>query len=301
MTDYLSLYDYLGKPAGGKIGQQVIKLAVDFNVPRNWRRIDNKVYKGNVLLYPKSFLDTLVFTETTVKLKNKRAIVVFSGGQDSVTCLHWALNRYEHVEAITFQYGQKHSIEITQAAEILQKNNVKQTVVNLDQSLGFLAESALLSHGNVSEINKYGLPSSFVPGRNGIFLYNAYIYGLKVGADALITGVCQTDFSGYPDCRRDFIDQLLKTMEMGVFGEANSGLQILTPLMYLNKAQTFKLAETENCLQEVVELSHTCYNGGRQYKFDWGYSNEKGTVEDPFCPACQLRANGWIEYKNMKK
>lgn len=233
-------------------------------------------------------------------MKNK-AIVVFSGGQDSTTCLHWALNRYKTVEAITFQYGQKHLIEVEQSKKILEKTGVKQIIVNLDQSLGFLAESALTSNGNVSEINKYGLPSSFVPGRNGIFLYNAYVYALKTGADSLVTGVCQTDYSGYPDCRRDFIDSLLNSMNLGVFGTTTTDFTIETPLMYLDKAATFKLAEDENCLEDIIELSHTCYNGQRLHKHEWGWSAEKGTEDDPFCPACQLRANGWNEFKNKYK
>jgi 7-cyano-7-deazaguanine synthase len=231
-------------------------------------------------------------------MKNK-AIVVFSGGQDSTTCLYWALNRYKEVEAITFQYGQKHSIEIEQSKKILEKTGVKQIIVNLDQSLVFLAESALTTNGDVNQINKYGLPSSFVPGRNGIFLYNAYVYALKTDADSLITGVCQTDYSGYPDCRRDFIDNLLEVMNIGVFGKKDSDLTIETPLMYLNKAETFKLAKDENCLEEIIELSHTCYNGQRLYQHEWGWSSEKGTEDDPFCPACQLRARGWEEFKKQ--
>jgi 7-cyano-7-deazaguanine synthase len=230
-------------------------------------------------------------------MKKGKAIVVFSGGQDSTTCLYWALNRYETVEAITFQYGQKHSIEVEQSIKILEKTGVKQVVVNLDQSLGYLAESALTSNGDVSQINKYGLPSSFVPGRNGIFLYNAYVYALKTNADALVTGVCQTDYSGYPDCRRDFVDLLLETMNLGVFGEKVSGLSIETPLMYLDKADTFKLALDEGCLDDVISLSHTCYNGERTYQHEWGFSSEQGTPEDPFCPACELRAKGWDEFK----
>jgi 7-cyano-7-deazaguanine synthase len=229
-------------------------------------------------------------------MKKGKAIVVFSGGQDSTTCLYWALNRYEEVEAITFQYGQKHSVEVEQSIKILEKTGVKQIIVNLDQSLGYLAESALTSNGDVSQTNKYGLPSSFVPGRNGIFLYNAYIYALKVEADSIITGVCQTDYSGYPDCRRDFIDALLESMEIGVFGDTRSGITIETPLMYLDKADTFRLAEEEGCLEEVIELSHTCYNGERLIKFPWGWSTELGSEDDPFCPACELRAKGWLEY-----
>lgn len=229
-------------------------------------------------------------------MKKGKALVVFSGGQDSTTCLYWALNRYEEVEAITFNYGQKHSIEVEQSVHILKNAGVKQIIVPLDQSLGYLAESALTSNGDVNKINKYGLPSSFVPGRNGIFLYNSYIYALKTGADALITGTCQTDYSGYPDCRREFIDKLLCSMNQGVFGTDEGPLSIETPLMYLTKAETFKLAEVEGCLDEVVDHSHTCYNGLRLYKHDWGWSGEMGTPEDPFCPACELRAKGWREY-----
>jgi 7-cyano-7-deazaguanine synthase len=228
-------------------------------------------------------------------MKQGKAIVVFSGGQDSVTCLHWAMNRFESVEAITFQYGQKHEIEIEQAKLILELEGVKQIIVPLDQSLGFLAESALTSNGDVSQINKYGLPSSFVPGRNGIFLYNAYVYALKTNADAIVTGVCQTDYSGYPDCRKEFIDLLIQAMAYGVFGETHLGPEIETPLMYLNKAQTFELAKKEGCLQQVIDLSHTCYNGKRTHNHEWGYSAESGKPEDPFCPACTLRKKGYEE------
>lgn len=231
----------------------------------------------------------------------KKAVVVFSGGQDSTTCLFWALKRYDEVEAISFDYGQKHSVELDQVRFILNKVGIKQTVISLNESLGKIAESALIgTEGDVSEINKYGLPSSFVPGRNGIFLYNSYIYALKIEADSIITGVCQTDYSGYPDCRRDFIDSLLKTMDLGVFGKESS-IQIETPLMYLTKAETFLLAEQEGCLDEVVELSHTCYNGMRVYRHDWGWSAERGTEDDPLCPACELRQKGWIEYQKIKK
>jgi 7-cyano-7-deazaguanine synthase len=221
-------------------------------------------------------------------MKKGKAIVVFSGGQDSTTCLYWALNRFEEVQAITFNYGQKHDIEIQQAAKILERVNVKQIIVDLNQSLGFLAESALFQSNSedVGKVNKYGLPSSFVPGRNGIFLYNAFVYALKVGADSIITGVCQTDYSGYPDCRREFINLLLDTMKAGVFGEKRHeqgvcDLTIETPLMYLTKAETFKLAKDEGCLNEVIVLSHTCYNGQRTFLHSWGWSSENG-YDTPF-------------------
>jgi 7-cyano-7-deazaguanine synthase len=225
-----------------------------------------------------------------------KAIVIYSGGQDSTTCLFWALNRYEKVVAISFKYNQKHLIELSQAKEIINKiGNVEHIVISLEDSLGVLAKSALIDvDGNVSEINKYGLPSSFVPGRNGIFIYNTYIYALKMEADSIITGVCQTDYSGYPDCRRLFVDSLLQTMDLGIFGEGkSSGIIIETPLMELTKAETFKLAKEENCLEQVIELSHTCYNGKREYKHAWGWSSEKeGEI---LCPACNLRAKGYYE------
>lgn len=229
-------------------------------------------------------------------MKKDRAIVVFSGGQDSTTCLFWALNRYSRVIAISFSYNQKHEIELLQARNIIDKvKNVEHVIISLKDSLGVLAESALTTvNGNVSEINKYGLPASFVPGRNGIFMYNAYIYALKTETDSIITGVCQTDYSGYPDCRRVFIDSLLSTMNLGVFGNTEDNKIIIeTPLMNLTKAETFKLAKEENCLEQVVELSHTCYNGKRLHKYDWGWSSEKpGEI---LCPACNLRAKGYQE------
>jgi 7-cyano-7-deazaguanine synthase len=232
-------------------------------------------------------------------MKNNKAIVVFSGGQDSTTCLYWALNRYKNVEAITFNYGQKHNIEIEQSKLILDKLGVKQTIVDLNHSLKKIADSALLGNkGDVSTINKYGLPSSFVPGRNGIFLYNTYVYALKSEADSIITGVCQTDYSGYPDCRDVFIQNLRKNMALGVFGNEDEGPIIETPLMFLDKADTFKLALDEGCLEEVIELSHTCYNGERIYKHEWGWSTEEGTMRDPLCPACELRAKGYYEFLN---
>lgn len=229
---------------------------------------------------------------------DKKALVIFSGGQDSTTCLYWALNKYKEVEAISFIYGQKHNIEIEQSKKILEKAGVKQTIVDLGTSLKILAESALTSNGDVSQKNKYGMSSSFVPGRNGIFLYNAYIYALKTNADVLVTGICQANVNVYPDCTRDYVDKLLEVMNIGVFATKESNIKIETPIVYLTKSEVFKLAENENCLNVVIEMSHTCYNGSRLYKHNWGWSSEKGTYDDPLCSACKLRENGWIEYIN---
>lgn len=343
-------------------------------------------------------------------MKQNKAVVIFSGGQDSTTCLYWALKRYDVVEAITFNYGQKHSIELDCAKAICEKENVKQTIIDIS-FLNTIVESALTSNGDVNEINKYGLPASFVPNRNQLFITLAHAYAQKIGALYLVTGVCETDYSGYFDCRQEFINQIETTCNIGSFGsqpsaewiagfiegegwfsrqsydtkegkkyypvfgveqtdkgvlvlmreffgtgsirknnmekrsplsrlqswtlkisgedcrlvynlmktrivtlrrkeqfgkweaehkkyfegdnqqisKSNLGdkwIKIHTPLMRLNKAETFALAKTENCLQEVIEMSHTCYNGDHSNKHDWGYGC--GT-----CPACTLRREGY--------
>lgn len=216
-----------------------------------------------------------------------KAIVIFSGGQDSTTCLYWAINKYKNVEAITFNYGQKHSIELEQSKIICNKENIKQTIIDIS-FLNTIVESALTSNGDVNKLNNKGLPSSFVPNRNQLFITMAHSYAQKINANILVTGVCQTDYSGYPDCRETFIKAIEWATNMG----SNSNIKIETPLMYLTKAQTFKLAEQENCLDEVIRLSHTCYNGNRTKEHDWGY----GCGE---CPACELRRKGWNEYNNV--
>jgi len=214
----------------------------------------------------------------------KKAVVIFSGGQDSTTCLFWALNRYDVVEAITFNYGQKHSIELECAKTICEKVNVKQTIIDIS-FLNTIVESALTSNGDVNVINDKGLPASFVPNRNQLFITLAHAYAQKIGAQTLVTGVCQTDFSGYPDCRLDFIQSIRSTTNLG----SASNIQIETPLMHLTKAETFKLAQDEKCLDEVIELSHTCYNGDRSKLHFWGY----GCGD---CPACLLREKGYLEF-----
>jgi 7-cyano-7-deazaguanine synthase len=214
----------------------------------------------------------------------KKAVVIFSGGQDSTTCLYWAKNKFESVEAITFNYGQKHSIELEQSQHICDAANVKQTIIDIS-FLNTIVESALTSNGNVNELNEKGLPSSFVPNRNQLFITLAHAYAQKIGAEALVTGVCQTDYSGYPDCREKFIEALQHVSNLG----SESNITIYTPLMHLTKAETFKLAKDLDVLYEVVHLSHTCYNGDREHLHYWGY----GCGE---CPACELRAKGYNEF-----
>lgn len=216
-----------------------------------------------------------------------KAVVIFSGGQDSTTCLYWAIQQAggrKNVEAITFAYGQKHAIEIEQSALICKKEKVRQTIIDIS-FLDTIVESALTSGGDVNKTNDKGLPASFVPNRNQLFITLAHSYAQKIGATDLVTGVCQTDYSGYPDCRIDFIQQIQKATNMG----SMSDISIHTPLMYLNKAETFKLANDLGCLKEVIELSHTCYEGDRDTHHLWGYGCGK-------CPACQLRAKGYAEY-----
>lgn len=220
-----------------------------------------------------------------------KALVILSGGQDSVTSLFWALGSAQQVEAITFYYGQNHSVEIDCARAVCMANNVKQKFVDIS-FLPQLVNSALTSNGDVNVLNEKGLPSSFVPNRNALFITLAHAYAQKIGADTLITGVCQTDYSGYPDCRLEFISILEKALNNG----SMSSISIATPLMFLTKAETFKLAEKLGRLEDVVEHSHTCYLGhrGAANRHFWGY----GCGE---CPACNLREKGYVEFLKEKK
>jgi 7-cyano-7-deazaguanine synthase len=214
-----------------------------------------------------------------------KAIVIFRGGQDSTTCLYWAKNRFKDVEAITFNYGQKHSVELDCAKKLCEKENIKQTLIDIS-FLNTIVESALTSDGDVNELNKKGLPSSFVPNRNQLFITLAHAYAQKIGAETLVTGVCQTDYSGYPDCRQEFIFDIQKATNLG----SDSKIVIRTPLMHLTKSETFQLAEKEGCLKQVIKLSHTCYNGKRDELHEWGYGCDD-------CPACELRKKGHKEFK----
>lgn len=221
----------------------------------------------------------------------KKAVVVFSGGQDSTTCLGWALKNFDEVEAITFNYGQKHSIELEQAKSICEKHGVNQTLIDIS-FLNTLVDSALTSNGDVNKTHprlKY-LPASFVPNRNALFLTLAHAYAQKIGAETLVTGVCETDFSGYPDCRNIFIESLQESLHLA----SDVLIKIETPLMYLDKADTFKMADDIGILNDVINLSHTCYNGDHKTKNEWGY----GCGE---CPACQVRKRGYEEYLNRYK
>ncbi|WP_442765011.1 7-cyano-7-deazaguanine synthase QueC [Sulfurospirillum cavolei] len=214
----------------------------------------------------------------------KKALVVFSGGQDSTTCLGWAKNRFDYVETITFDYGQKHRVEIAQAQNIAEILHVKNTLLSLD-AFSQLNDSALIdATQDISAHHKthINLPASFVPNRNAIFFTLAHAFAQKQGIEHLVIGVNQTDYSGYPDCREPFVKALELALNLG--SEAN--ITFHYPLMHLTKAQTFELSEVEGVLDLVIDESHTCYNGVHTHKHAWGY----GCGE---CPACMLRKQGF--------
>lgn len=215
-----------------------------------------------------------------------KAVVVFSGGQDSTTCLGWAKRYYREVECIAFRYGQKHDAELRAASAIAAELGVNIEYHDIP-SLQALGDSALTTGGDVTQKHHRNaeLPASFVPNRNALFLTIAHAYAQKVGANTIITGVCQTDYSGYPDCRQEFIDRLSVALDVGYMTE----IEIKTPLMNLNKAQTFQMAKDCKVLDQVLRLSHTCYNNVTTMN-EWG----KGCGH---CPACELRAKGWEEFK----
>lgn len=209
-------------------------------------------------------------------LRDTAALVVFSGGQDSTTCLYWAKERFQELYAVTFDYGQRHRIELESAAAIAALAGVPLTVLPIP-TLAILGSGSLFGTTQVTgAIGDDGLPDSFVPGRNLIFLTFAAALAYKLGAAHLVTGVCETDFSGYPDCRRNTMDALAASLNFGM--EAN--FVIDTPLMHLTKAETVKLAAACGAMSALA-LSHTCYNG----------------VFPPCgsCPACELRARGFAE------
>jgi 7-cyano-7-deazaguanine synthase len=222
--------------------------------------------------------------------KPLKAVVVLSGGQDSVTCLGVAIAKHgkENVYAITFDYGQKHRVEITQAELICQMYSIPWELVEI-KDIFPQQSSALLDHSkdiSASHDLNPKLPASFVPGRNAVMLTIAHAWAQSIGAWQVYTGVCQTDYSGYPDCRSKFIEAIQFSLNMGY----ECSIQFVTPLMNLTKAETFRLADECHFLGTVINHSHTCYNGDRSNKFEWGY----GCGE---CPACVLRAAGWHEYK----
>lgn len=215
----------------------------------------------------------------------RKAVVVFSGGQDSTTCLIQAMANYDEVHCITFDYGQRHKLEIEVAEAIAKDLGVAAHKV---MDVGLLNELAIssLTRDNIPvshELQDNGLPNSFVPGRNILFLTLAGIYAYQIGAEAVITGVCETDFSGYPDCRDAFVQSLNQSLVLGM----DRPLRIETPLMWLNKAETWALADQHGKLDYIRNQTLTCYNG----VIGDGCGN---------CPSCDLRREGLESYLNDK-
>ncbi|MUT67230.1 7-cyano-7-deazaguanine synthase QueC [Paenibacillus sp. NEAU-GSW1] len=210
--------------------------------------------------------------------KQGKAVVVFSGGQDSTTCLFWALERYEEVEAVTFNYGQRHALELECAAQIAADLKVRHHVLDMSL-LGQLTPNALTRDDIAIEQTEGGLPSTFVDGRNLLFLSFAAVLAKQVGAKTIVTGVCETDFSGYPDCRDIFIKSLNVTLNLSM----DYPFIIETPLMWIDKAQTWALADELGAFEYVRQNTLTCYNG----------IIADGCGE---CPACKLRRQGLERY-----
>jgi 7-cyano-7-deazaguanine synthase len=217
-------------------------------------------------------------------MKNSKALVVFSGGQDSTTCLFWALEQFKEVEAVTFDYNQRHSLEIECAKNIANELGVRHHILDMGL-LNQLAPSALTRDDiDVKDGQDGELPSSFVPGRNLVFLTFAGILASQIGAKHIVTGVCETDFSGYPDCRDIFVKSLNVTLNLSM----DSQFVIHTPLMWIDKAETWKLADELGALDFIREKTLTCYNG----------VIADGCGE---CPACKLRQRGLEEYLKVRK
>ena len=227
----------------------------------------------------------------------KSALVLFSGGQDSSVCLAWALDRYGCVETVGFDYGQRHSAELTARQRVRDEmargfpawtGRLGEDHVIDIKSFGAIGETALTSERAI-EVTERGLPSTFVPGRNLVFLTYAAALADRRGLAHLVGGMCETDYSGYPDCRRDTLDALEKALNLGM----DRDFAIETPLMRLSKAETWSLAQDlggEALVELILEESHTCYLGDRARRHGWGYGC--GT-----CPACELRAKGWAEWR----
>lgn len=216
------------------------------------------------------------------QLNNNKALVVFSGGQDSTTCLFWAMERYSDVEVVTFNYGQRHALEIDVAKQIANEQGIKHHILDMSL-LTQLSPNALTSH-DVAITHDNNVPNTFVPARNLLFMSFAAALAYQTEAKHIITGVCETDFSGYPDCRDNFIKSLNVTINLSM----DVNFEIHTPLMWLNKKETWALADALGKLDYVRNKTLTCYEG----------IPADGCGE---CPSCILRNKGLKDYLNEKE
>jgi len=232
--------------------------------------------------------------------ENQSALVLFSGGQDSSTCLAWALERFERVETVGFEYGQRHTIELTVRAQlreamgrikpIWQQRLGEDHMINLS-ALGEISQTSLTRDMEMA-MGSEGLPNSFVPGRNLIFLTFAAAIAYRRGIRHLVTGVCETDYSGYPDCRDDTIKAMQVALGLGM----ERRFVLHTPLMWIDKAQTWSLTDELGgpaLIEAIRDISHSCYLGERK-AHDWGHGCGH-------CPACELRADGFMRWRNHQK
>ena len=228
------------------------------------------------------------------------ALVLFSGGQDSATCLAHALTRYQRVETLAFDYGQRHRVELDQRLVVLGqlRRQFPDWAARMgDDHLLALPVLGQISEGSLTQevafqMERNGLPNSFVPGRNLLFLTLAAALAYRRGLQVLVTGVCETDFSGYPDCRDDSIKAMQVALNLGM----DTRIRIETPLMWIDKAATWELARQlggQPLLDILVEHTHTCYLGERLQRHVWGYGCGS-------CPACALRARGYEKYISVK-
>ncbi len=228
------------------------------------------------------------------------ALVLFSGGQDSTVCLAWALDRYDRVETVGFDYGQRHAAELGQRDPL--RAGLRQISPEWDArlgedhilglpELGRLSETALTRDAEI-EMTAAGLPSTFVPGRNLLFFTYAAALAYRRSMRTLVGGMCETDYSGYPDCRNETLQALAKAISLGM----DVTFTLETPLMWIDKAGTWALAEDlggMSLIDLIVEESHTCYLGIRSRRHSWGYGCGH-------CPACDLRAKGWEAWQKQK-
>lgn len=234
-------------------------------------------------------------------MNQNSAIVLFSGGQDSTTCLAWALSQFEHVETIAFDYKQRHSVELECRLNVL--SSIREKFPEWKNKLGedhllnipVLSDISDTSLTSLSEI-KYqenGLPSTFVPGRNLLFLVLTGALAYRRGINNIVTGVCETDFSGYPDCRNETIQAQEKALNLGL----DSPMEIHTPLMWIDKSQTWELSYDLGgypLVNMICKDTHTCYLGDRSQQFEWGYGCG-------ICPACDIRKRGWEKFLTQGK
>ena len=227
----------------------------------------------------------------------KRSLVLFSGGQDSATCLFWALKNYDYVETIGFNYGQRHSIELEIRLEFIKelKKDFSDLTLKLGEdhlinatNLSSIGDTAMTSDIEI-EMSSSGLPNTFVPGRNLYFFTLASAVAYRRNLSLLVGGMCETDYSGYPDCRRETMDALQSTLSLGT----DKAFEVITPLMWIDKAKTWEMALDlggNKLINIIKNYTHTCYIGDRSQLNDWGFGCGQ-------CPACELRKKGYIKWQ----